>query len=431
MKKNKAVTLNSPAGDAGGSGASHYADISDSARTTRVIGLDRWLVKRILDRLKHPPICMVLWNGEKFNGTQKPTLARITIHDRGALYLLILRPHLYFGELYSAGRIKVEGNLVGFLASYNREHGPIAEMSGLGHNLLWQLKRVRSNTLRRARRNIHHHYDIGNDFYRLWLDRAYLQYTCAYYPNAGMTLEQAQVAKMEHICRKLRLQAGDTVVEAGCGWGGLARYMAKHYDVNIRSYNISHEQIVYAREQAKREGIDDRVEYVEDDYRNITGDYDVFVSIGMLEHVGQNHYRHLGNVIQNCLRPDGRGLLHSIGRNKPAPMNAWIDKRIFPGAYPPSLREMLSILEPSAFSILDVENLRLHYAQTLEHWLHNYEIQAELIKSMYDIDFYRAWRLYLAGSIAAFETGELQLFQLVFTRHNNNKIPSSRAHLYQ
>ena len=428
MKKDKAVTLNIPAGETGGSTASDFRTESDSGH---VNGLDRWLVKRILSFLKDIRITIVLWNGEKFAGTHSPSFAHVHIADRHDLYRVMLRPNLYFGDLYSAGRIKIEGDLLQFLEAYSRKHGQTLEMSTLRHNLIRMVKRARSNTLGRARQNIHHHYDIGNDFYKLWLDKAYMQYTCAYYPTPKMTLEQAQITKLEHVCRKLQLREGETVVEAGCGWGGLARYMVKHYGVKIRSYNISHEQILYARQQAKLEGVDDLVEYIEDDYRNIKGEYDVFVSIGMLEHVGRDHYHQLGGIIRNCLKPKGRGLLHSIGRNRPAQMNAWIDKRIFPGAYPPALREMLSILEPWSFSILDIENLRLHYAKTLEHWLQRYESHADQIAGMYDMNFYRAWRLYLTGSIAAFTTSELQLFQLVFTHHNNNDVPASRAHLYQ
>ena len=246
-----------------------------------------------------------------------------------------------------------------------------------------------------------------------------------------MTIEQAQVAKLDHICRKLQLKPGDRVVEAGCGWGGLARHMARHYGVTVRAFNISHQQILYARAKAKAQGLADRVEYVEDDYRNIAGEYDAFVSIGMLEHVGPSHYRALADVIQRALTPTGRGLIHTIGRNRPARMNAWIEKRIFPGGHPPTLGEMMPIFETHNFSVLDVENLRLHYAKTLEHWLARFDRNVGKIEEMYDHYFVRAWRLYLAGSIAAFNVGSLQLFQVVFARGTDNKLPWSREHLYQ
>jgi cyclopropane-fatty-acyl-phospholipid synthase len=200
--------------------------------------------------------------------------------------------------------------------------------------------------------------------------------------------------------------------------------------VTVRAYNISKQQVSYARQRAQEEGLSDRVEYVLDDYRNIEGEYEVFVSVGMLEHVGRRDYPALGDVIDRCLKPDGRGLIHTIGRVRPGPMNAWIERRIFPGAYPPSLKEMMDIFEPHRFSVLDVENLRLHYARTLELWLDRFEQNRDAITMMMDEEFVKAWRLYLAGSIAAFRVGELQLYQVVFTRSINNELSWSRAHLY-
>jgi cyclopropane-fatty-acyl-phospholipid synthase len=256
-------------------------------------------------------------------------------------------------------------------------------------------------------------------------------YTCAYFSSPSLTLEDAQLAKMDHVCRKLDLQPGQTVVEAGCGWGALARHMATQYGVTVRSYNISHEQIAYASDRARREGFADRVEYVEDDYRNIGGQCDAFVSVGMLEHVGVENYATLGAVAKNALRENGRGLIHSIGRNHPDTMNAWIERHIFPGAHPPSLSEMMQIFEPHDLSVLDVENLRLHYARTLTHWMERFEANAGRIEAMTDPAFVRAWRLYLAGSIAAFAAGDLQLFQVVFSPGTCNDIPWTRRHQYE
>jgi cyclopropane-fatty-acyl-phospholipid synthase len=233
------------------------------------------------------------------------------------------------------------------------------------------------------------------------------------------------------VCRKLGLRPGDRVVEAGCGWGALALYMARHYGVTVRAFNISREQVRYARERAVAEGLSDRVEFVEDDYRSIAGSFDVFVSIGMLEHVGLEWYETLGRLIGTVLRPDGRGLLHFIGRNRPERLNPWIAKRIFPGGYPPTLAEVTSrVLEPSNLSVLDVENLRLHYAETLRHWRERFEIASEQIASTFEPPFARAWRLYLAGSEAAFRAGTLQLFQVVFAPGASNRVALTRDPLY-
>ena len=395
-----------------------------------VTAMDRWLVRKMLEVVGNPPITIRLWDGQAVSEPEGDAVAAITLYDRAAMFKLIADPELHFGDLYSSGRVELEGDPVRFLEVIYRRIRHNTRMSWLRRFIVWLGHRRIANSLARARDNIYHHYDIGNAFYELWLDKAAMQYTCAYFPDPEMSLEAAQIAKLHHICRKLQLKPGDTVVEAGCGWGGLARFMAKHYGVTVRAYNISKEQIRFARQKAEEEGLADRIEYVEDDYRNITGEYDVFVSVGMLEHVGTRDYRTLGEVVKRCLKPEGRALIHTIGRNTPGPMNAWIERRIFPGAYPPTLGEMSEIFEPQRFSIQDVENLRLHYAKTLEHWLARFEQHAGEIEAMFDPAFVRAWRLYLAGSIAAFTSGELQLFQVVFTHAENNQLPWSRAHLY-
>jgi cyclopropane-fatty-acyl-phospholipid synthase len=253
-------------------------------------------------------------------------------------------------------------------------------------------------------------------------------YTCAYFPAPDYSLEAAQLAKMELICRKVGLRKGDRVVEAGCGWGSLALFMARNYGATVRAFNVSGEQISYAREQAARAGLAERVEFLHDDYRNVKGGCDVFVSVGMIEHVGLADFPALGRVIHRSLDANGRGLLHFIGRNQPALLNPWIRKRIFPGAYPPTLGEVLDhVLVPHDFAVLDVENLRLHYAKTLEHWSRRFDGAADHVVRMFDETFARAWRLYLAGSRAAFTTGSMQLFQVVFARGASNQIPWTRV----
>jgi cyclopropane-fatty-acyl-phospholipid synthase len=198
----------------------------------------------------------------------------------------------------------------------------------------------------------------------------------------------------------------------------------------VRAFNISHEQVAYARERAEAEGLGGQIEYIEDDYRNISGQYDAFASVGMLEHVGVKHYPELGVVIDRCLKPEGRGLIHSIGQNTPCPTSEWTQQRIFPGGYAPALREMLNIFERSNFSVLDVENLRLHYARTLRHWLERFDQQHDRVRQMYDEAFIRAWRLYLCGSIANFSIGKLQLFQVLIARPGDNSVPMSRDFIY-
>lgn len=394
--------------------------------------LEKHLMKVFLRAMRPAPIAVELWEGTRLDESPGESEVTLRIRTRKALWGLLTNPDLHFGDRFSDGTADVDGDLYRFIELASLYKPKAVSEDSLVSRLQAAAGRGRPrvNTLSGSRENIHHHYDLSNEFYSLWLDRDHMQYTCSYYPSADMTLEQSQAAKLHHVCRKLRLKEGDEVVEAGCGWGGLARFMAREYGARVRAYNISHQQIKFAREKAKAEGLDDRVEFIEDDYRNAVGKCDVFVSVGMLEHVGVANYRDLGKVIDNCLRPDGRGLIHSIGRNRPRLMNRWIEKRIFPGAYPPTLKEMSAIFEPYDFSILDVENLRLHYALTLEHWLERFEENASRVRELFDERFVRAWRLYLTGSIAAFRLGDLQLFQVVFNRGESNNVPLTREHLY-
>ena len=394
-----------------------------------VFAPEKLLLARMMRAIGNPPVQIVLWNGQAISNHEGKSVARVIIRDRGALMKLVTDPELYFGEMYSAQRIEVQGNFLDFLEAVYRVW-PLTCQGKIGKKLLSPFFDTRRNTLPGSRRNIHHHYDIGNDFYKLWLDER-MVYTCAYFPSQSANLEDAQTAKLDHVCRKLRLQAGEKVVEAGCGWGALALHMAKHYGVTVKAYNISREQIAFARQRSLAEGLDGQVEFIEDDYRNVRGEFDAFVSVGMLEHVGTDNYRELGEVIDRSLNDSGRGLIHTIGLNYPRPMDAWTERHIFPGACPPSLAQMMQIFEPFDFSVLDVENLRLHYARTLEHWLQRYENNVERVTEMFDAKFARAWRLYLAGSLTAFKTGGMQLFQVSFARAGHNQIPWTRQYLYE
>jgi len=388
------------------------------------------LLRRLLSRLGNPPIEIRLaWTGERIVPPAVRPVGLVRIVDRGTLLGLLADPQVRFGDAYSAGRVQIEGDLVELMNILYRAVAHADVGDSLAQRIeLWRHRR-RRGTLAGSRENIQRHYDLGNEFYALWLGDT-MAYTCAYYPSAAATLEQAQIAKMDHVCRKLRIGPADSVVEAGCGWGSLALHIAGRYGGKVRAFNISAEQIEFARRRARAQGLAGRVEFIEDDYRNISGRYDVFVSVGMLEHVGARNYPELGRLVRRSLTTEGRGLIHSIGRNRPAPLHPWIERRIFPGAYAPSLGEMMRIFESANLSVLDVENIRPHYALTLRHWLERYEGAAARVRAMFDESFVRMWRLYLAGSIAAFETGMLQLFQVLFTTQENGALPLTRDFMY-
>ena len=386
------------------------------------------MVGRLAAVCGRPAVRFGLWDGSDVYVPKGDSVGRIVFRDRRAIWAAATQRELGFGDCYSAGRIDVEGDLIEVLFrvydAVNRSSVSAFKRSPFG-----RLPRAKSNTRSGSQSHIHHHYDLGNDFYKLWLDES-MVYTCAYYPHPQATLEEAQTAKLDHVARKLELEPGQQVVEAGCGWGALAMHLAEHYGVRVKAFNISREQIAFAKDRLRKRGLEGRVEFVLDDYRNIQGRYDAFVSVGMLEHVGVDNYGVLGDVIKRVLKPGGRALIHSVGRNRPSPVNAWLERRIFPGSYPPSLGEMMRIFEPNHFSVLDVENLRLHYAQTLTEWLKRFDAQADLVSSMYDRHFVRAWRLYLAGCAAAFLASSIQLFQVLVAHPTDNRLRTNRQHIY-
>jgi len=387
---------------------------------------DRWLAVRLQRAIAPAAVRLELWDGSSPYSIDTSPIGSVLVLDRAALIGLIIDPDLWFGDAYMAGRLEIRGDLGTVVEALTRATlGPPTWRERVRGAL------ERPNSLGHARRNVQHHYDLGNEFYQQWLDED-LVYTCAYFEDPQMTLEAAQHAKFDLVCRKLRLQPGESVVEAGCGWGALALYMARKYGVHVKAFNVSHEQLAYARDRAKHEGMTNRVDFIDDDYRNVHGEYDAFVSVGMLEHVGLHHYHSLSEVLRRVVRrTGGRGLLHFIGRDAPRPLNAWTRRRIFPGAYAPSLAEVATrVLAPSGMSIVDVENLRLHYARTLAHWRARFGNAEEQIRARYGANFERAWQLYLAGSQAAFSTGWMQLFQVVFVPLESAPLYWTRAEMY-
>lgn len=402
---------------------------ASAAHSAPATAMERALLARLHRLAGAPPVQLRLWDGAVAGDAAAPFA--IELGDRRALYELLRNPNINFGELYSAGRLRVRGDLTQLLVEIYRHIERAREAWPPWLAALWRNPPRRGAGLDGARHNIERHYDLGNDFYRQWLDTAAMQYTCAYFETPGISLERAQLAKLEHVCRKLRLRPGQRVIEAGCGWGGLARYMARHHGVSVRAFNISTEQVAWARERAAREGLAGRVEYVEDDYRNIDGECDAFVSVGMLEHVGPANYGALAAAIRRTLKREGIGLVHTIGRNRPAAVNGWIEKRIFPGTHVPAIGELMGLFAAGGFSVLDVENLRLHYAETLRHWQARYLAVREQVRADYDAEFARAWTLYLAGARAGFLAGTLQLFQVVFAHGASNRLPGTRRDLYR
>ncbi len=391
--------------------------------------IDRWLLRHLYFSLGSPEIAIRLGDSFEVSPQSGHPVATIAIQNQRTLLQLVLDPQLGFGDGYTAGRITVEGKLVSVLEAVFRSMSARKRSGWYAKTLSPILAFLQRNSRQGARQNIHRHYDLPTKFFRLWLDPQ-LVYSGAYFPDPGLPLEQAQIAKMDYICRKLNLQHGENVVDIGCGWGALAFYMAKHYGARVQAYSISHEQIRWARQRAIELHLDDLVEFIESDYRDISTQCDAIVSVGMLEHVGDSRYRDMGRVIDRTLNSAGRGLIQTISHNQQQPFNLWTRQRVFPGTYAPTLGQTMDLFEPGDFSVVDVENLRPHYARTLELWLERFEKASMGVADMFGPDFVRMWRLYLAGSIAGFRTGSLQHFQILFARRTCPWIPMTRAGLY-
>ncbi len=348
----------------------------------------------------------------------KPDVA-IRINDEKVKWPLSLRPRVAFGEAYSEGRITiVRGTLRAalelLLKSSDLAFPPPSSTAGRVYRRLRHLVRRHTfvNRIGRARDNVHRHYDIGEALYELFLDRD-MQYSCAYFRTDSMTLEEAQEAKKQHLAKKLLLEPGMRVLDIGCGWGGLALHLARNHGVSVTGVTLSDDQFVVASKRARESGPGNRIEIKLQDYRLETGTYDRIVSVGMFEHVGQPQFREYFDHVDRLLAPEGVAVIHTIGRNTPPePINGWISRYIFPGAYLPTLSELTPIFEDKGLWLTDLENWRLHYAKTLRHWDARVQKNKDAIIRMFDERFFRMWELYLQSCEAGFEYQGLSVFQM-------------------
>ncbi len=366
------------------------------------------------------------------DGTGTPLRARL--HDVATLRHLVLNPELALGEAYMNGRLTIEqGDLQGFLGLIvdNRNDAPRVWWQRLLPRLRIALRRfTQNNVTLRSRRNVAHHYDLSDALYDLFLD-ADRQYSCAYFRDPNDTLEQAQANKKLHIARKLRIEPGMRVLDIGCGWGGMARTLARDFGAHVVGITLSEQQYTYAKATAEREGLADQVRYQLCDYRDVTGTFDRVVSIGMFEHVGLPHYDTYFNTIRNRLTTDGIALVHTIGwTGPPDATNPWIAKYIFPGGYIPTMSEVLRSVETSRLWAADVEVWRLHYAETLRHWTERFEANEDKVRALYDDRFVRMWRFYLAACEQTFRHGRQAVFQFQLSRRID-AVPLTRDYLYQ
>jgi len=356
----------------------------------------------------------------------------VRIHDPLLPMRILLRPSLALGEAYMDGTITIEqGTLRDLLhlCTSNLEalgRHPIGAVRGELDRMLRRLQQ--DNRLGRARANIAHHYDLSGALYDLFLDRD-RQYSCAYFQTGAETLEEAQEKKKRHIMAKLLLEPGMRVLDVGSGWGGLALEMAQTARVDVTGLTLSQEQLSVANERAVAAGLSSHVRFALRDYREEQGTYDRIVSVGMFEHVGVAHYRAYFDTLRNRLNPDGIVLVHAIGRaDPPGSTDPWLRKYIFPGGYCPALSEVLAAVERSGLWVTDIEILRLHYAETLRHWLERFEANRDRAQAIYDERFCRMWEFYLAVCEAAFRKGPMMVFQLQLVRRRD-AVPLTRDYI--
>ena len=344
---------------------------------------------------------------------------------------LLMNPSVHFGESYMNGSLIVEeGQIHDFLKLIF-----LNTSSEIDHWVMKLSKIVRmiqnnirtSNYISKSKDNVAHHYDLSDKLYELFLDPD-RQYSCAYFNSPNDTLEQAQINKKELISKKLLLEEGQSVLDIGCGWGGMASHIYRKSNANVVGVTLSEEQIAYAKQRKIDEKLD-KVEYRLQDYRNVNETYDRIVSVGMFEHVGTSHYQEFFNKVHDLLNDTGVALIHTIGRlTEPTNNDPWIEKYIFPGGYIPALSETMSRVEKSGLALTDVQVLRFHYAETLKRWRYNFYDNIDKVKELYDEKFCRMWDFYLSSSQASFEEAGLVVFQLQLSK-NKITVPDKRDYL--
>ena len=361
-----------------------------------------------------------------------PSVA-ITLQDESLPRRIILNPDMAVGEAYMDGRMIIEGDdLRGFLelaiANIEAQGQPWFRRPRVkARNAMRWLQQY--NPAHRARQNVAHHYDLSGELYDLFLDED-RQYSCAYFLDPEMSLEDAQQAKKHHIARKLLIEPGMRVLDIGCGWGGMGLTLARDYGADVTGVTLSTEQHSMANERAEAAGLSERARFRLMDYRMIEGTFDRIVSVGMFEHVGVPHYNEYFETVKKLLTPEGVALIHTIGRMEPpGSTSPWIDKYIFPGGYVPAMSETMKAVENKGLYATDVEVWRLHYARTLRHWHDRFMANIDKAEALYDARFCRMWRYYLIASELTFSHATQCVFQFQLAPDQRN-VPLTRDYLY-
>ena len=392
-----------------------------------MLRMEQKILSIVLSQIKHGTLETTFWDGTKRSfGHGTPQVA-VLLRNPVFLRRAIKNPSLAIGEAYVNGDIEVASPLEDVLKL--AELNPLNLGRGSRRS---QLRGLNKNKKSNQAAFVAHHYDLSNEFYKLWLDPT-MNYSCAYFRNPSDSLQTAQHQKTEHILRKLQLTSDMELLDIGSGWGHLLVTAAKAYGVRGLGVSLSQEQVKFSQELAKREGVDNLVTFEYLNYQDIpnTKQFDRIVSVGFFEHVGRDNLADYFIALNRHLRPGGVSVLHSITHQDESPSDAWIDKYIFPGGYIPSIRETTSLIAEHGFQMFDYENLGQHYSLTIERWWRNYEHNKSKVVKMYNEQFYRMWRLYLIGAMTAFKTGNASLSQWVFKKGQDPVWPLTREYLYK
>ena len=366
-------------------------------------------------------------------GDGKGPQAHVSLKDSATVRHMVINPELAVGESYMNGTLVIENDDIhGFLELIlrNLDEPHWAWWQRVHVKLRTTLRRfMQHNAGRMSVSNVAHHYDLSGELYELFLDTD-RQYSCAYFRSPDDTLEAAQEQKKAHIAQKLRIEPGMRVLDIGCGWGGMGLTLARNHGAQVLGITLSREQLAVAQERARAEGLEKQVEFRMADYRELSGQFDRIVSVGMFEHVGLPYFDAYFRSVHDLLACDGVALIHSIGISEaPCGTNPWIAKYIFPGGYVPSLSEIAASIERQNLWIADIESLRLHYAYTLRHWFDRFVANADKVIELYDERFVRMWKFYLAACEQTFRFRRQGVFQFQISREVD-AVPITRDYLY-
>ena len=396
------------------------------------------LLARLFTKIfKKNGIILIDSEGQKYICGQPDLDKPITVKllNKNLNWKLVLNPDVNFPEAYMRGEIEIENaSLIDFLniTFENIGRGEINVFGYLVKKFLHGWRYISNYNLPgRSKKNVKHHYDIGEELYDLFLDKKHRQYSCAYFFKENESLEDAQQNKINHIIKKLNLKPGQKVLDIGCGWGGMAFELARQSQCEVKGISLSENQIRYCKNKAKELNLDNQVHFELCDYRKIDDKFDRVVSVGAFEHFGKKFYKTFFKKIKNILNDDGICLLHTIGSvDPPGPPQAWIQKRIFPGGIVPSLSDMVNPIEKTGLIISDCETLIHHYDKTLKAWLNNFMQNKEKAKYMHGKEFVRMWEFYLASCSAAFKFRDLVVYQLQLVKKFTAPPSNRRNYIY-